>query len=112
MHLVLPAKNGMPKLYADGRHVATYNIGLNMTFFIHSDWLGTERARSEYNGTLYQTCSSGPFNESLTCQAAPGITNYTDPSTIHFTGKERDTESGLDYFGTGTMQQYGPVHES
>ncbi len=39
----------MGELYADDRHVATYNIGVNMTFFIHSDWLGTERARSEYN---------------------------------------------------------------
>ena len=64
--------------------------------FIHSDWLGTERARSLYNGTSYQTCMNLPFGDQQTCQTFDG---YGDPSPLHFTGKMRDTETNLDYFG-------------
>ena len=40
----------------------------------------------------YETCTSLPFGDALTCSGS-------DPSPIHFTGKERDSESGLDNFG-------------
>ena len=64
--------------------------------FIHPDWLGTERVRSKYDGTLYQTCVNLPFGDSQTCTTAGGA---ADPSPLHFTGKMRDTETNLDYFG-------------
>src|SRR3989441_9712519 len=62
------------------------------TYFIHADWLGTERARSTATGGPYETCTSLPFGDWLTCSGA-------DPSPMHFTSKERDSESGLDNFG-------------
>src|SRR5205807_4637251 len=40
----------------------------------------------------YETCTSLPFGDALTCSGS-------DPSPIHFTGKERDSESGNDNFG-------------
>jgi RHS repeat-associated protein len=43
-------------------------------------------------GVLYESCSSYPFGDSLSCTGG-------DVSPMHFTGKERDTESGNDYFG-------------
>jgi YD repeat-containing protein len=77
------------EVYAGGRHLATYNNGT--TYFIHADWLGTERARSNVAGGSSETCTSLPFGDWLTCSGG-------DPSPMHFTGKERDTESGLDNF--------------
>ncbi len=78
------------EVFAAGRHVATYWNGT--TYFDHADWLGSERARSTYQGALAETCTSLPFGDGLTC-------SNSDPSPLHFTGKERDAESGLDNFG-------------
>jgi RHS repeat-associated protein len=78
------------EVYAGGRHLATYSNGT--TYFIHSDWLGTERARTDLNANLYESCTSLPFGDALSCSGG-------DPSPMHFTGKERDSESGLDNFG-------------
>ncbi len=87
------------ELFAGGRHIATYWNGT--TYFDHTDWLGSERARTDYQGNLYETCTSLPFGDGLTC-------SNTDPSPLHFTGKERDSESGLDNFGARyNSSQYG-----
>jgi RHS repeat-associated protein len=81
------------EIYAGGRHLGTYIGGL---VFSHADWLGTERVRHSYGYTTSETCSSLPFGDNLVC-------NMSDPSPyrspLHFTGKERDSESGLDNFG-------------
>src|SRR5437660_758471 len=82
------------EVYGGGRHLATYSGGTSgTTYFIHVDWLGTERARSTAAGSSYETCTSLPFGDALTCSGS-------DPSPMHFTGKERDSESGLDNFDT------------
>ena len=88
------------EVYAAGRHVATLNS--NTTYYNHSDWLGTERARSNSDRDApYETCTSLPFGDWLTCTGG-------DPSPMHFTGKERDSESGLDNFGARyNSSQYG-----
>jgi RHS repeat-associated protein len=80
------------EIYAGGRHLATYTN--NTTYFIHSDWLGTERARSNISGSICETITSLPFGDG---QSASG--SCTDISPVHFTGKERDNETQLDYFG-------------
>lgn len=79
-------------VYAAGKLLATYdNNGLH---FYLNDPLGTRRAQTDYAGVLEQTCSSLPFGDGLSC------TNSTQyPTEHHFTGKERDAESGNDYFG-------------
>jgi RHS repeat-associated protein len=75
--------------WAGGKLIATYdNDGLHFYF---DDPLGTRRAQTDYAGVLEQTCSSLPYGDGETCASTP---------TEHlFTGKERDTESGNDYFG-------------
>jgi RHS repeat-associated protein len=80
------------EVYANGRHLATYRIGT--TFFNFSDWLGTERARTAVSGTNCETITSLPFGDG---QSTSGV--CADAGPIHFTGKERDAESGLDNFG-------------
>jgi RHS repeat-associated protein len=68
-------------------------------FVIRINYLPLEdesSARSTVAGTGCETVSSLPFGdgETITSTCSPA-----DPSPMHFTGKERDTESGLDNFG-------------
>ncbi len=80
------------EIYAGGRHLVTYAGGTPL--FIHSDWLGTVRRRNSatYPTYNFESCTSLPFGDGLSCSGG-------DQSTLHFTGKERDHESGLDNFG-------------
>jgi RHS repeat-associated protein len=80
------------EIYAGDRHLATW--ASNATYFNHADLLGTERARSNSSGARCETIASLPFGDGQTIAGSCG-----DPSPNHFTGKERDPESGLDYFG-------------
>ena len=79
------------ELYSpDGRHVATWKNS-SLTFH-HSDWLGTERMRTNSAGAQIEACSDTPYGMNLTCAG-------TDISPMHFTGKQLDTESNNTYFG-------------
>jgi trimeric autotransporter adhesin len=79
-------------VYAAGNLFATYdNNGLHFYF---NDVVGTRRIQTDYAGVMEQSCSGLPFGDSLTCSASVQF-----PTEHHFTGKERDSESGLDYFG-------------
>ena len=78
-------------MYAGSFHVATYDNGT--TFFDHTDWQATERVRSNVTGTSVLTCTNLPYGDNQSCIGP------LDPSPQHFTGKMRDPETGLDYFG-------------
>ena len=80
-------------MFADGKLLATYDA--QGVHFPLTDWLGTKRVQANAAAQLDETCSSLPYGDSLTCQQFNG----TDATEHHFTGKERDTETGLDYFG-------------
>jgi len=82
------------EIFAGGRHLATWTN--NATYFNHADWLGTERVRTNSSGSTCQIISSLPFGDG---QNITGACGGGDPSPNHFTGKERDSESGLDNFG-------------
>ena len=56
---------------------------------------GTRRVQASGTGQVEQNCKSLPFGDSDSCFALGGPTS---PLEHLFTGKERDTESGLDYF--------------
>ena len=75
---------------AGGRHIATLNS--NGLFFNHADWLGTERVRTNSSGSPVEWCTDTPYGMNLACTPPP------DQSPMHFTGKQRDYESNLDYF--------------
>jgi len=78
-------------IHAGGQFLAEYQG--NETYFLHNDHLGTIRAQSNSSATRTMTCSNLPFGDLLNCNGSTG------PSGYHFTGKERDAESGLDNFG-------------
>jgi RHS repeat-associated protein len=90
-------------VFAAGQLLATYSYTDNShaatdTYFALSDWLGTKRAVVSAGG-----CGTGyvglPYGDSLTATSLPGFTQCPDATEHHFTGKERDAESGNDYFG-------------
>jgi RHS repeat-associated protein len=85
-------------VWAGGKLLATYDgdalNGTDLTGGLHyyfDDPLGTRRVQTDYAGNIEKSCSSLPFGDQESCGPTP---------TEHlFTGKERDTESGNDYFG-------------
>ncbi len=79
-------------VYANGQLLATYVYPQSKWMYAFSDWLGTKRVTTDPARTMTETCLSLPFGDALNCSG--GI----DPSEHHFTGKERDAESGNDYF--------------
>jgi RHS repeat-associated protein len=84
-------------VWAGGQLAATYsnadpiNFTAGILYFHLTDWLGTLRVLTDQSGNLAQTCDSLPFGDGESCP--------TTPTEYLFTGKERDTESGNDYFG-------------
>jgi RHS repeat-associated protein len=86
-------------VYLCGQLLATYNPqGLN---FGITDPLGTRRVQASGTGQVEQNGKSLPFGDSDSCFA---LGTLTSPTEHLFTGKERDTESGLDNF---EAQYYG-----
>ena len=77
-------------VFAGGQLLATY--GGSDTYYALNDWVGTKRAEHGVGGCLSNWLSL-PFGSAL--QAAG---NCPDATEHHYTGKERDGESGNDYF--------------
>jgi len=68
------------EIYAGSKHLATY--ANSTTYFIHSDWLGTERARSTVSGSLCETTVGLPYGDGQSLSGSCG-----DPNPLHFTGE-------------------------
>jgi RHS repeat-associated protein len=88
-----------------GKLLATYDLPNGGFHIPLTDPLGTKRVQVSGTGRSELNCLSLPYGNDL---GNPRIVNcYTptygaaapDATEHHFTGKERDTESGNDYFG-------------
>jgi RHS repeat-associated protein len=77
--------------YAGGQLLATYDD--DGVHFQIADWLGTRRVQTDWLGRIEQTFPSLPFGELL----PQNNSAFLGATEEHFTGKERDTESGNDY---------------
>jgi RHS repeat-associated protein len=62
-----------------------------------SDWLGTRRQQTDYAGNPQLNFTGLPYGDGLTTIPVSS-TDAADATEHHFTGKERDAESGNDYF--------------
>jgi RHS repeat-associated protein len=90
-------------VWAGGKLVATYDLkGIHYEL---SDPLGTKRVQANALGQVDETCTSLPFGNDLgnpiaaNCTVvANSLSTGDDATEHHFTQKERDTESGNDYF--------------
>jgi RHS repeat-associated protein len=85
----------------------------DVVIYYHADAVGSVRAITDASGNEIQRYDYLPFGESWPSGAPP----VQDPK--RFTGQERDTETGLDYFGaryyasqTGRFTTVDPGHVS
>jgi hypothetical protein len=92
-------------------HTNVYAPGLSATYdadpteqtegqlyFALSDWLGTRRQQTDYAGNPCLTFSSLPYGDGLTPITISCLSPSEDATEHHYTGKERDSESG-NHFG-------------
>jgi RHS repeat-associated protein len=89
-------------VYAAGKLVGTYDT--NGLHFHLEDPLGTRRmqlsAIPNFVGQPETDIQSLPYGDFLSSTPDPDAPTTADDATpLHFTGKERDAESGNDYFG-------------
>jgi RHS repeat-associated protein len=75
--------------YWGSKPVAFYKS--SATHFQHQDWLGTERLRSTYNGTVEGTFASLPFGDAQT------TTSCTDLDQDHYAQLDYDSETNTDH---------------
>jgi RHS repeat-associated protein len=75
---------------SNGRLLAEYFEGT--TYFLHPDHIGSTRLLTRLDQSIRECDDYAPFGEANPCGDNSG-------TTLKFTGKERDSESGLDNFG-------------
>ena len=81
---------------------ATYDADLTgktegPLYFHLSDWLGTRRQQTDYAGNPVLNFTGLPFGDGLTTIPVSNL-DVADATEHHFTSKQRDAESGNDYF--------------
>jgi RHS repeat-associated protein len=82
-------------VFVGGGLTATYDTGTKATLsFNYSDWLGSKRVQSAFGGAAQNSWASDPYGAYLN-----PLGTGADATEHHFVGKERDSESGNDYFG-------------
>src|SRR5208283_5409976 len=89
------------QLAAEYSSAAGSGVGRN---YLTVDHLGSTRMVSNATGAVLERHDYRPFGDEVTCTAGQprcGVAGYgVDLATrLKFTGKERDAETGLDYFG-------------
>ncbi|HEY6448719.1 MAG TPA: RHS repeat-associated core domain-containing protein [Acidobacteriaceae bacterium] len=88
----------LTNVFAAGSLIATYDS--NGLHFQLTDQLGTRRMQTSYLGLPELECQSFPYGDQQYCYLDANAPQSADDATpLHFTGKERDSESGNDYFG-------------
>lgn len=85
------------KYYLGGTPVAYYSSGA--THFEHQDWLGTERMRTSYTGSVEGSYDSQPWGDGAS-------TNGADTDANHYATLDHDTESGTEH---AQLRQYSNV---
>ena len=67
--------------------------------YYHLDAIGNIRVVTDQNGTVVERHDYLPFGEECSTGACASNPGLTGSQPRRFTGKERDAETGLDYFG-------------
>ena len=94
LNLPTPAltNSSIPDFSPDPIYQTTSSLPLNeIVYYYHHDHLGNIRAVTDQNGNVVERHDFYPFGEE--------ITQPTNKDSYLFTGKPRDSETGLDYFG-------------
>src|SRR5688572_2965757 len=110
----------MPRLFANiaslflvliSTSSGAFAQGSETVVFYHTDAIGSVRVVTDASGQVLERYDDQPFG-------GPWLTPPTRPEARRFAGKERDVESGFDYFGaryytsgTGRFTSVDPVLE-
>ncbi len=89
-------------LYLGGQMLAQYTP--TTTYFAHLDHLGSTRLLTSVSGATLECDDYLPFGEQLSYSGSHPCSNTGD-TTHKFTGKEFDTETGIDNFGARYYNQ-------
>ncbi|MDR0829315.1 MAG: hypothetical protein LBN95_04275 [Prevotellaceae bacterium] len=76
-------------------------------YYFHPDHLGGGSMVTDENGAYYQALAYCPFGEDLVSKKATAGSSYNLP--YQFTGKEKDDESGFNYFGARYYWSIGGI---
>lgn len=108
-HRVTKTGGGATTVYvydAAGQLAAEYSTAANaspcVTCYLSYDHLGSVRLITDQSGRVVSRHDYLPFGEEIPANTAGRNSTWgsgNDTVTQKFTGKERDSESGLDYFG-------------
>ena len=79
----LGGSNNLQGQYYWGQTPVAYYEG-GSTHFQHQDWVGTERMRTSYNGSIEAMFTQGPFGENYT------VTQGSDTDDAHYAGQDND----------------------
>jgi RHS repeat-associated protein len=89
-----PATGAFTDYIGYGKKIAKDNSNNGTgTQYYHGDHLGSARIMTDATGTKIQDCTFNPFGEQVICSPDNASNHY------RFSGKERDSEDGLDDFG-------------
>jgi RHS repeat-associated protein len=100
---VYDATGGLAAEYTNGTPPATPCV----TCYLTADHLGSTRVMTDSSGTVQSLHDYLPFGEEIQARVGARVTGLYPQATLavgdgvteKFTGKERDTETGLDFFG-------------
>jgi RHS repeat-associated protein len=88
------------QFYWGSQPVAHYTASPSQTHFQHQDWLGTERARTTYNGAVEGQFTSLPFGDGF------AVVSGTDSDPYHFAGLDTDYEDTTQH---AQFRNYSPA---
>jgi RHS repeat-associated protein len=86
----------MAQYYAGSQPIAYWTASDGNIHFEHQDWLGTERLRTSFNGSVESSFTSLPFGDALTSSGA-------DTDQNHFAMLDHDAETSSEH---ATFRQY------
>ena len=81
------------RIYWDGKQIA-YRAYDGNTYFEHQDWLGTERLRTTYTGTVAADFVSLPWGDGY---SANNVSGQGGQDTLDFAGLDRDPEDATSH---------------
>ena len=99
----LPAGYGEEgRIYWNGTQIAFRDLD-GTTYFSHKDWVGTERARTNYTGAVASSYASLPFGDGYTPNV---VMSSGDQDNSHFSLLDYDSESATSH---AQYRQYNPA---
>lgn len=79
-------------VFFNGKRIARRDVSTGDVYYYFSDHLGSADTVTSASGTIEEQSDYYPFGGEV-------VVFGSDPNTYKFTGKQRDTETGNDYFG-------------